>query len=270
MKSRLVDAKKEGQKHMKLANLKLSAKYLRYKFFWTTTFQRRVEWPILLQWAQPHRKERILDVACGDGAFSLKIAERAGTVYGIDASSTAIDDAKSLSHKLKIDCNFRSGDAEDLPYPNNFFDKIVCSSALEHFKHDLQALSEMNRVLKPHGKLILTADSFTAPVGATTKEKHKHVHQVASFYTEATLKERFERTGFGTARSRYLLSTATAGFFIAGTNNLFNQSGVIYFLASFLACPFVLLAEKTTRKKDSGYTIIAEGTKIKDSCVAFS
>jgi ubiquinone/menaquinone biosynthesis C-methylase UbiE len=205
-----------------------------------------------------------LDIACGDGALSLKIAERAGTIYGIDASSTFINDAKSLSQKLKINSHFMLGDAEDLPYPNKFFDKIVCSSSLEHFEHDLRALSEMNRVLKLHGKLILTADSFTAPVGATTKEKHKHLYHVVNFYTEGTLKERFERTGFETARSKYLLSTATTGFFIASTNELFNLSETVYNLASFLACPFVLLAEKTTRNKDFGYSIIAEGTKIKD------
>jgi ubiquinone/menaquinone biosynthesis C-methylase UbiE len=256
-----VDTKNHGQEHMKTASLRLFVKYLIYKFFWTTNFQRRVEWPILLRWAQPRRNERILDIACGDGALSLKIAERAGTIYGIDASSTAINEAKALSHKLKIDSHFRLGDAEDLPYPSNFFDKIVCSSSLEHFEHDLQALSEMNRVLKPHGKLILTADSFTDPIGATAREKHKHVSRVINFYTQATLNERFKRAGFETARSRYLLNTATTGFFIAGTVNL---SGVVYALASFLACPFVLLAEKTTRNKGFGYTIIAEGNSKKE------
>lgn len=248
---------------MKTASLRVFAKYLKYKFFWTTHFQRRVEWPILFRWTQPHRNERILDVACGDGALSLKIAERVGIIYGIDASSTAINEAKSLSHTLKIDSHFSVGDAEDLPYPSNFFHKIVCSSSLEHFEHDLQALREMNRVLKPNGKLILTADSFTAPIGEKTKEKHKRVSHVVNFYTKATLNELFKRTGFETARSRYLLNTATTGFFIAGTVNL---SGVIYDLASSLACPFVSIAEKTTRNEDFGYTIIAEGIAImKDS-----
>lgn len=108
--------------------------------------------------------------------------------------------------------------------------RIVCSPSLEHFGDDLKALREMNRVLKPHGRLILTADSFTAPIGAKTREKHKLVSHVVNFYTEATLKERFERTGFELARSRYLLSTATTGFFIGGTVNL---SGVVYDLACF-------------------------------------
>jgi ubiquinone/menaquinone biosynthesis C-methylase UbiE len=251
----------DGKGRMKTANLALFVKYLKYRFFWTTIFQRRVERPILLRWAQPHKNERILDVACGEGRFSLKIAERAGTVYGIDASSAAVDEAKSLSHKLKVDSHFRVGDAEDLPYPSNFFDKIVCSSSLEHFEHDLQALNEVNRVLKPHGKLVLTADSFTGPVGATTKERHKHRYRVVNFYTEATLKERFELTGFETVKSRYLLNTATARFFISGIVNL---PGVLYYLASFLACPFVLLAEKTTRNRDFGCTIIAEGIANKD------
>lgn len=241
---------------MKAVNPKALAKYLVYKFFWTTDFHRRIEWPIIIKWAQPQKNERILDAACGDGALSLKIAELSGTVYGIDTSRTAINQAKSLSHKLRIYSNFTVANAENIPYPNNFFDKIICSSSLEHFVDDLKALSEMNRVLKPYGKLILTADSFTAPIGPRIKEKHMFVSQVVNLYTKETLKERFERTGFETAKSRYILNSATTGLFIAGTVNL---SGFAYALTSFLAYPFVFLAEKATRNRDFGYTIIAEG-----------
>jgi ubiquinone/menaquinone biosynthesis C-methylase UbiE len=241
---------------MKTINPKLLMKYLIYKVLWTTSFQRRIEWPIILNWAQPNKNERILDIACGDGALSLKIAERTGTIYSIDTSQTAINEAKSLSQKLKIHSHFVVGDAEKLPYPNSFFDKIVCSSSLEHFGDDLKALREMNRVLKPRGKLVLTVDSFTAPMAAKTKEKHKLVSKVINFYTLATLNDRFKLAGFETARSRHILSTATASFFIAGTVNL---SGVAYDLASLLAYPFVSLAEKATRNQDVGFTIIAEG-----------
>jgi ubiquinone/menaquinone biosynthesis C-methylase UbiE len=243
---------------MKIRDLKTFVKYLNYKFFWTIYFQRRIEYPVILEWVQPNKNEKILDLACGDGELSLKIAERVGTVYGIDRSTIAIADARALSHKLKIHSHFRTGDAVDLPYPNNFFDKIVCSSSLEHFREDIKALSEMHRVLKPNGRLILTTDSFTAPIGARTKEKHKLVFQVVNFYTKASLKERFGQTGFETARSRYLLTTPISRFFIASTVNL-SGSVLAYCLASFIACPFVLLAEKISRHQEYGFTIIAEG-----------
>jgi ubiquinone/menaquinone biosynthesis C-methylase UbiE len=66
----------------------------------------------------------------------------------------------SLSRKLNFKANYsaKEVDALNLPYENNFFDKIVCISVIEHIKDegDSAALKEMWRVLKPEGLLIIT------------------------------------------------------------------------------------------------------------------
>jgi ubiquinone/menaquinone biosynthesis C-methylase UbiE len=77
--------------------------------------------------------------------LSLKIAERGCEVHGIDMSEDAIKSAKRLAEREKMACEFEVGSAEDLPYQDGYFDKVVCSSSLEHFKDDIKALKEMKK-----------------------------------------------------------------------------------------------------------------------------
>ena len=120
--------------------------HLIYKTMGTTEFIRQIEWRSMLEWLDPKEGERILDVACGGGVLSLKIAERDCEVHGIDLSEDVINSAKRLAEREKIAYEFEIGSAEDLPYPDGYFDKVVRSSSLEHFKDDIKALKEMHRV----------------------------------------------------------------------------------------------------------------------------
>lgn len=85
-----------------------------YKTMGTPSFIRRLEWRTMLEWLEPKEGERILDVACGSGELSLKIAERGCEVHGIDMSEDAISSAKRLAEREKIACEFVVGSAEDL------------------------------------------------------------------------------------------------------------------------------------------------------------
>jgi 2-polyprenyl-3-methyl-5-hydroxy-6-metoxy-1,4-benzoquinol methylase len=90
--------------------------HLIYKTVGTPGFIRRIEWRIMLDWLDPKEGERILDVACGGGVLSLKIAERGCKVYGIDLSVNAINSAKRLAEREKMACKFEVGSAEVLPW----------------------------------------------------------------------------------------------------------------------------------------------------------
>lgn len=140
-------------------------RHIVYKWIGTPNFIRRIEWASLLWWLDPKEGEKILDVACGGGTLSLKIAERGGSVRGIDISEDEINRATQFAQREKIACEFQVGDAEYLPYPDECFDKVVSSSSLEHFQDDLSVLNEMSRVLKPNGIVVLTVDSLTYPIG---------------------------------------------------------------------------------------------------------
>lgn len=203
-----------------------------------------------------------MDVACGWGVLSLKIAEKGCEVYGIDTSEHGVKHAKRLAEREKIACEFVVGNAEDLPYPDGYFDKIVCSSSLEHFKDDIKALKEMNRVLKPDGKVVLTTDSFTYPISDELKEMHRKIAYVVNYYTPEKLKERFEIAGFEMKRSKYLLNSwITSFFFKVGIK--IRWSGKLWMMVSFIAHPLCLVSDSLFGEDERGFTLIAEGEKVK-------
>ncbi len=234
--------------------------YLVYKTIGTISFIRRIEWRIILEWLNPKEDERILDVACGNGVLSLKIAEKGVKVHGVDLSENAINSAKRLAERERIACEFEVGDAEDLPYPDKYFDKVVCSSSLEHFNDDIKALREMNRVLKSDGVVVLTTDSLTYPISDELRKKHRTHCHVVNYYTQETLKERFEMAGFEIHRNKYLLnSRITSFFFKIGIKMRF--SGILWMMISFIAHPLCLIYDGffgAKRAKNKGYTLIAE------------
>lgn len=215
----------------------------------------------MFEWLHPEEGEKILDVACGGGELSLKLTERGCKVYGIDMSENAISSAKRLSERAKITCEFELGDAEHLPYSDEYFDKIICSSSLEHFRDDLKALKEMSRVLKPSGKLVLTADSLTYPISSELKEKHRKLASVVNYYTCEKLKERFDISGFEMCRSEYLLNSCITHFFFKLWIK-FRRFTILWMVISFVAYPLCLVSDRLFGIRDKGYTLIAEGRKV--------
>ena len=243
------------------AGIKAYISYLIYRTMGTTSFVRRIEWRKIMEWLNPEEGERILDVACGVGELSLKIARRGGEIYGIDMSEDAIDFAKRLSGRAKIACEFKIGDAEHLPYPDDNFDKIVCSSSLEHFKDDSQALQEMRRVLKPKGRIVLTVDSLTYPISNELKDKHREMCFVAHYYTLETLEETLNNTGFEMYRSGYLLNSFLTDFLYKFWVK-YRPSTILWLAISMFGYPVLLISDKLFGRRDVGYTLIAEARKI--------
>ena len=109
---------------------------------------------------------RVLDIACGTGSFSMLIAGKAGSVSGIDISDNFIDMAIRNSIKRGIhNLSFTCMDASDLSgFSNREFDVSVTSMSVHQFdeKLALKILSEMKRI---SGKVILIDYNFPLPVG---------------------------------------------------------------------------------------------------------
>jgi SAM-dependent methyltransferase len=94
--------------------------------------------------------KRVLDYACGDGAFSHLLAGRGAQVYGIDISPQLIARARAAAGTRDYP-QFVACDAHRTPFPEAFFDYVVGNGALHHL--DLQrACAEIARVLKPGGQ----------------------------------------------------------------------------------------------------------------------
>jgi len=138
-----------------------------------------------LEWIGITRETRLLDVACGAGAFLACVGE-VRRACGIDLSSRAINVAKTVA-------NFASycvGDMQTLPYEDASFDVIVCIGALEHVPDMRMALSEMARVSVKQGKfcIVVPNENFfwyrvLSLKGTQQVEMEEHLHTLGEWQT---------------------------------------------------------------------------------------
>ena len=234
--------------------------YFIWKNLGEISFFRRVEWKSILEWLDPKNGEKILDVGCGSGELILKIAKKGSQVYGIDISEEDINNSKDLARRSNLAAKFQVADALNLPYPDNYFDKIVSSSCLEHFIDDIKALKEMKRVLKPKGYLVLTTDSFHYLSMGKVGERHKKIANVVNYYTAEELNNRMEIAGFLMIGNKYLMkSSATTLFHKIGIK--FQWKGSLWYIISLMAYPLCAVSERLS-KKGTGYTLIAKASRI--------
>src|SRR4051812_42175659 len=138
-----------------LSRLKRSAYAHRHDFH----YLRRTQWEIIARYLRPSRGDYILDVASGDGYYSRKMATRGARVDAIDLDPQRVRNARTYHNVSNVE--YRLGNAEELPYADNTYDKVVSVCALEHFHRPDTAIGEAYRVLKPKGRLVLHVDSFT-------------------------------------------------------------------------------------------------------------
>ena len=100
------------------------------------------------------RGERVLDVGSGNGVLArdmLEITGASGHVCGVDSSRAMI----ALARRICPDGRFIEGDAIDLPVEDLSFDVVTASQLLCFIPDVDKALSEMFRVLKRGGRLVI-------------------------------------------------------------------------------------------------------------------
>jgi SAM-dependent methyltransferase len=114
--------------------------------------------PALLDAAEVSGKMSILDVGCGPGYVSAAAAERGATPLGLDFSEEMIAIAKKKFPQIE----FRQGDAQNLPFPDASFDRVVANFALLHLSNPERAIAEAARVLKSGGRFGFTTWAKTS------------------------------------------------------------------------------------------------------------
>src|SRR5712691_9018912 len=121
-----------------------------YDSTWSSSTRQFI--PPLLDAADVSGKMSILDVGCGPGYVSVAAAERGAIPIGLDFSEEMIAIAKQKFPRIE----FRQGDAQNLPFPDASFDRVVANFALLHLASPERACAEAARVLKPGGKFGFT------------------------------------------------------------------------------------------------------------------
>src|SRR4051812_40313193 len=89
----------------------------------------------------------VLDVGCGPGYVSAAAAERGAKPTGLDFSNHMVGIARRSFPAIE----FREGDAQNLPFSDETFDRVVANFALLHLAEPERACAEACRVLKPDG-----------------------------------------------------------------------------------------------------------------------
>jgi demethylmenaquinone methyltransferase/2-methoxy-6-polyprenyl-1,4-benzoquinol methylase len=116
--------------------------------------------------------QHILDVATGTGDLAIMAAERLkpARITGIDISEGMLDIGRKkiarlgLEHKITL----QAGDSETISFPDQTFDAITVAFGVRNFENLEKGLSEMRRVLKPGGKLVIL--EFSNPTAFPIKQ----------------------------------------------------------------------------------------------------
>ena len=99
-----------------------------------------------LEWLAPRPGQRILDLGCGDGQLTRRIAAAGASVVGVDASPEMLAAARANGIAAE------QGNAEALPFPDHAFDAVFSNAALHWVRNQNAMLAQVHRVLMPGGR----------------------------------------------------------------------------------------------------------------------
>jgi len=117
--------------------------------------------------------DTLLDIACGSGAPTLRIAAKTGSnVVGIDINEQGIETARKQAQELELagQAKFEIVDgSKPLQFEESSFDGLICVDAVNHIPGREAVFANWHRVLKPGGRLVFT-DPITITGPLTNEE----------------------------------------------------------------------------------------------------
>ncbi len=106
--------------------------------------------------------ERVLDLGCGSG-WATRLLARAvkdGQVVGVDISDEMVRQAQAASTDFQ-NAKFVVGSAAQIPWEENFFDKVLSVESFYYYPDQGRALAELLRVMAPGGRLFILINLYT-------------------------------------------------------------------------------------------------------------
>jgi len=100
--------------------------------------------------------DRVLDLGCGEGDFTVWLAEAGARVLGVDVAEAALRRARRRHPGVEFELAPIDG---ELPVPDASYDVVWASEVIEHVADTGRWLSEVRRVLAPGGRLLVTTPS---------------------------------------------------------------------------------------------------------------
>lgn len=121
-----------------------------------------------LAYVRSLRSGVILDAGCGLGWF-LSALDNSWEQYGLEPSEFAAEHARQHA-------DVRSAPLEECPFPDAFFDIVLCHHVIEHIADPFRALEQVRRVLKRGGKLVLGTPDFDSGAARRYGERYRLLH----------------------------------------------------------------------------------------------
>lgn len=161
--------------------------------------------------------EKILDLGFGSGILLKMLMDAGCKAYGTDISADAVAFFKKYNKKAKV----KVDDAQSPDFPDNTFDKVVCSEVIEHVKKPEKLLKGVYRILKPKGKFIISTPNYTShwPLiewmfdrSSIPKKRYQLREQHISKFNFFSLRRAMEKAGFKIEKygSLFILSLPVA------------------------------------------------------------
>lgn len=141
--------------------------------------------------AAPGSERPILDIGGGAGNMAHHLAHY-GRVFGMDFNPRPL----VVAQQRGLEVVHASGC--ELPFPDAYFDLVACLDTIEHIPDELAVLREVERVLKPGGKVIITVPAFMW-LWSYNDEINAHQRR----YTVPELQQKLELNGLPVTRVSY-------------------------------------------------------------------
>lgn len=121
-------------------------------------------------------KDLMLDAGCGEGRHSFECFARGAMVWSMDMDMDSVRKARyTLVYMLRNNqvpegggFLVHLGDALNLPFKDETFNRIICSEVMEHVSDDDQACRELSRVLKKGGTIAITIPTYISELAYDT------------------------------------------------------------------------------------------------------
>jgi len=165
--------------------------------------------------------QAILDIATGTGDLAILMAQtRATEIIGADISEGMMEVGRKKVAEKGLDSRIKLvyGDSENLPFEDNYFDAITVAFGVRNFETLEKGLTEILRVLKPHGIFVILETSVP------TKFPYKQGYNFYSKYLLPLIGRMFSKD-----RSAYAYLSESASVFPHGEalNNILRKIGFI-------------------------------------------
>jgi SAM-dependent methyltransferase len=144
---------------------------------------------ILIELSEVRKDDTVLDVACGPGIVTCEFAKHAGHVTGVDITPAMIEQAKKRQQEHNLEnLSWKVCDAVPLPFADNSFSLVITRYSFHHLLAPGEALSEMIRVCKPGGR-VMVAD---VAMESSKSEAYDHLEIMRDpSHTHALTQEEF-------------------------------------------------------------------------------